>query len=175
MVEERRSWWRPRGAAVIPRTSNASHSGYNSGCRWFPKRGRRCVIASARCEILSTFVLAPKRDRLITLLGTKKGRAKVQKALAHFRDLDPRYARRLGPDHHTVASIVALLKQRGAPARCYVLSEDSELDGRELPLEEGLTNVRGKGMGAFISCIPGRLGYFEAEDEGERYILERRS
>jgi len=28
-------------------------------------------------------------------------------------------------------------------------------------------------MGAFVSCIPGKLGYFESEEPGERYVLER--
>jgi len=25
----------------------------------------------------------------------------------------------------------------------------------------------------FLSCIPGKLGYFEGEERNERYILER--
>lgn len=124
-------------------------------------------------DILTAFVLAPKRDRLVTLLQTKKGRPKIRRALAHFRDLDPRYARRLGSGETSASAIFALLKARGAPANCYLLSEDSALDGHELPLQEALSEVVGKGMGTFISCIPGRLGYFEAEDMGERYLLER--
>ncbi|HEY2379531.1 MAG TPA: hypothetical protein VGH98_26360 [Gemmatimonadaceae bacterium] len=126
-------------------------------------------------EIVNAFVAAPKKERLLTLLGTKKGRPKVRAALAHFRDLDPRYAQRLGPDQRTRDAIVTLLRKRGAPANCYLLSEDVELDGCELSVEEAVEKVVGKGMGTFISCIPGRLGYFEAEDMGERYLLERRS
>jgi hypothetical protein len=30
-------------------------------------------------------------------------------------------------------------------------------------------------MGTFVSCIPGRLAYFEAEGPGQRYVLERAS
>jgi len=29
------------------------------------------------------------------------------------------------------------------------------------------------GNGTLLSCIPGRLGYFEGEDPGERYVLAR--
>jgi hypothetical protein len=34
-----------------------------------------------------------------------------------------------------------------------------------------LKEVVGYGMGTLISCIPGRLAYFESEDE--RYILQK--
>jgi hypothetical protein len=61
---------------------------------------------------------------------------------------------------------------KGAPETCYALSEDSELDGKEIPLSEALKEVVGCGMGTFLSCLAGRLAYFE--DEDGRWILERR-
>jgi hypothetical protein len=76
-------------------------------------------MSDAAFEIVNAFVAVPKKERLLTLLGTKKGRAKVRAALAHFRDLDPRYAQRLGPDQRTRGAIVTLLRERGAPANCY--------------------------------------------------------
>ena len=37
-----------------------------------------------------------------------------------------------------------------------------------------LLNVeRAAGTGVFVSCLPGRLAYFEGEDVGARYVLER--
>jgi hypothetical protein len=68
-----------------------------------------------------------------------------------------------------------LLRAHGAPADCYVLSEKKDLDGHTVPLEAALDAVVGRGMGALLSCIPGRLGYFEGEVSGERYVLERRA
>jgi hypothetical protein len=56
-----------------------------------------------------------------------------------------------------------------------LLAEDPALDGREFPLEEALNAVVGRGMGAFVSCLRGRLAYFEGEEPGERYLLERAS
>jgi len=40
--------------------------------------------------------------------------------------------------------------------------------------EEALGEVVGRQMGTFLSCIPGRLAYFEGEDMGFRWVLERR-
>lgn len=42
-----------------------------------------------------------------------------------------------------------------------------------MPLDEALRAVVGRGMGAFVSCVPGRLAYFESEEPGSRYLLHR--
>jgi hypothetical protein len=67
--------------------------------------------------------------------------------------------------------IAKLLKQKGAPDVCFVVSEDSNLDRQQLPLLAALEQVVGYGMGTFISCIPGKLAYFE--DEEQRCVLEK--
>ena len=73
----------------------------------------------------------------------------------------------------TPEALERLLKSKGVPANCYCLSENDELDGQELPLGAALEQVVGYGMGTFISCLPGRLAYFEGEVARERYILVR--
>ena len=40
-------------------------------------------------------------------------------------------------------------------------------------LSEALAEVIGRGMGTFISCLPGKLAYFEGEERNERYICHR--
>ena len=62
---------------------------------------------------------------------------------------------------------------RGAPAECVLIAEDAALDGRRMPLAEALDAIVGRGMGAFVSCIPGRLAFYEGESVGDRCILER--
>jgi hypothetical protein len=53
----------------------------------------------------------------------------------------------------------------------FVISEDPALDQKELPLVEALKQIVGRGMGAVLSCVPGRLAFVETVDE--RFILER--
>jgi hypothetical protein len=69
------------------------------------------------------------------------------------------------------SSLQKLLVEKGAGAKCWVISENSELDGKEIDLQTALKETIGYQMGTFISCIPGKLAYFE--DEDGRYILER--
>ena len=70
-----------------------------------------------------------------------------------------------------VNNIILELQRRHSPNLVFVISEDSRLDQREIPLAEALEQIVGRGMGAVISCILGRLAFVETEDE--RFILER--
>ena len=122
----------------------------------------------------TTFLVEPSRRRLRTLLelGPKR-RKDVQALLDHAVTLDPRYAHHLDGGEASVRSVEETLHKLGAPETCYVISADSELDGRELRLAEALQAVSGSSFGGFISCSPGRLGYFEYEDANSRYLLRR--
>jgi hypothetical protein len=125
--------------------------------------------------LVRAFIIPNRRERYLRLLATARGRAKLRRSLAHCRDLDPRFARELSADMQTPAQIAALLQERGAPDECVILAEDSALDGRRMRLMETLEAIVGRGMGAFASCVPGRLAFYEGEDLGERYILERQA
>jgi hypothetical protein len=54
-----------------------------------------------------------------------------------------------------------------------VLSDHPELHSTEVDLDDALTRIVGFGYGTLISCLPGRLAYFEGEEMRERYLLER--
>jgi hypothetical protein len=92
--------------------------------------------------------------------------------LAHFKWLDDRYAKEIPSTvAPTVAEIARLLRQKGSGETIHAISEDKSIDGCALPLEVALQHIWGRGIGTIISCIPGKLGYFE--DEEESRLLER--
>jgi hypothetical protein len=124
-------------------------------------------------ELLRAFLLPEARDRFLALLETSKGRAKLRGSLAHLQKLDRRFCTPIPAESQDAYRIAELLRTRGAPRSCWVIAEDTALDGCEMLLEEALTAVLGRGMGALLSCIPGRLGYYEGEGPSERWILER--
>jgi hypothetical protein len=124
--------------------------------------------------LVKAFVVHAKQERTLDFLRKPTRRRYILAALPHFKDLDPRFARMV-PKPQSASSIVRLLQSRGAPPVCYVVSEDKDLDGRAMWLKEALDAVVGMGMGTLLSCIPGRLRYFEAETPGRRYFLERRA
>ncbi len=123
--------------------------------------------------LIRAFVLPRRRNRYFHFLNDPRRRAKLLRALDHLQNLDARYVQRIPPDKHSATDIATMLRHKGAPSTCHVISGSRDLDGREMPLGMVLAEVVGCGMGTLLSCIPGRLGYFESEEVGERYLLER--
>ena len=121
--------------------------------------------------LIRAFIVKRKQDRFVEMLSNPRHRRKATSSLAHFRDLDPRYMVAILPDAHTPEHLGASLRQRGAPDDCHVVSENRELDGKRLPLDEALQQIVGFGYGTLVSCIPGRLAFFEGEGPSDRFIL----
>jgi hypothetical protein len=125
-------------------------------------------------QLVDAFVTPTKRDRVRDLLAKPRRRRTILATLYHQAPLDPRYMTRIASSDQTPRRIEGLLRAKGAPDQCYAISTDSGLDGTTLLLREALDRVVGRGEAAILSCVPGQLGYFEAEEFGERYVLERR-
>jgi hypothetical protein len=119
------------------------------------------------------FIIPKKRDRYLSLLDTSKGRSKLAHGLNHCGDIDLRYAKLVPVDQQYTDAIEKMLRQKGAPDLCHVMSSNSNIDDEDMLLRRALEETIGMGSGTLLSCIPGKLAYFEFEDAGERYILER--
>jgi hypothetical protein len=125
--------------------------------------------------LICAFIVPERREQYVRRLSLEERRRIdfIGKHFGHMRDLDPRFARRLGSQEQRDARrVYDLLKEKGAPDTCYVLGE-SDYDGQEVGLGEALDDVFGYGVGVFLSCVPGRLAYFQGEKPNERYMLER--
>jgi hypothetical protein len=122
---------------------------------------------------VNSFMVPERRARALELLGQPKTRRKQLQRLDHSPDLDARFCTRITPGRQSQADIEDLLRKRGAPDKAYILSSHPKLDAQQLPLREALASVVGFGFGSVISCVPGRLAYYEGESAGERYVLER--
>ena len=75
-----------------------------------------------------------------------------------------------------IENIYRLLQAKGAGLTGWVLSEDPEIDGQEMDLRAALEHVNGRQIGTILSCVPGKLAYFEREDETlllARYFCQR--
>jgi hypothetical protein len=123
--------------------------------------------------LFEAFALSNRKGRYMALLATKRGRDKVLFSLDHFHDLDPRFCKQVAASEQNPAGVLSLLQSFGAPPLCYVISSWSEVDRREMPLADALAAIIGRGMGTFISCLPGTLAYFEGEDPKHRFICHR--
>jgi hypothetical protein len=123
-------------------------------------------------DLVSAFFVPAKHERYLEIFAKPKKRRKFLRDLGHFKDLDPRYTFLFPKNVHSAEEIASFLHQKGAPQSCRIISENSGIDGKEMMLIDAIREVLGRQMGTFLSCIPGKLAYFE--DEEGRWILERR-
>ena len=110
-----------------------------------------------------------RKARLRELLGSKRGREKFLRSLAHDPPFDPRYITAV--DYHAVEKE---LVARGAPADCYVISDSRDYDARTMPLADAVHVVDGYFVDdTILLCIPGRLAFYCGEDGRDQWIIER--
>ncbi len=121
---------------------------------------------------LARFLVGEWRARFRESLAPAKRRDTSRSQLPHLTHLDPRFSTPLPEEG--MGTLGATLREKGAGDRCYLLSEDPDLDGRELPLDDALAAIAegGSPHATFVSCLPGQLAYFRGADPGDRYVLE---
>jgi len=125
-------------------------------------------------KLFEAFAISTKRQRYVDLQATKRGRDKIRLGLDHFDDLDPRSCKRVPASEQSPSGVLKILQSLGAPSQCHLMSSRSDLDRREMDLSEALPEVIGGGMGTFVSCVPGKLAYFEGEAPKRRFICRRK-
>lgn len=119
-------------------------------------------------EIIRTFIEPNKRGRYLTLLAGRN-RKKLLEKLNGSWDLDRRWVTPI----KSKEDVAALLRSKGAPKKCYAISDIPEIDGQELLLEEAIQATEEGEWGTILGCIPGRLAYYRGEYGNERLLLER--
>ena len=112
------------------------------------------------------------------LLETEKGRKKFIDRLAHSFIPDERFVQKIPNRLQHGEGVLQLLKSKNAKRNCYIVSANQKIDGKTLPLAEALFHIVNMGaydgFGTLVSCLPGKLAYYEGEKPHDRYILERR-
>ena len=119
------------------------------------------------------FLAEPTRRRMETLLSLgAKRRQDVRSLLDHSISLDERYSEHLGGSDGFAAPLELRLRKLGAPSNCHVLASDPTIDGRQMPVRDSLHPIIGRG-GAYVSCIPGHLGFYEYAEMKRSFLLAR--
>ena len=117
---------------------------------------------------LLNFLLKDRRERARYLL--EKKRDEFTSLLHHPRIFKPHVLHKIEPRLQTSKDIAERLQEAGGVS-CYLISSDPDLDQQTMSIEEALAQIVGYGMGTFASVLPGKLGYLETEDAGERFIV----
>ena len=124
-------------------------------------------------EIVVGFVVKSKRERYAGFLRSPKARRKFIDALYHFKDFDPAVVVELPSSLETPDGVLKELERRGAGRTCYIISTAADLDQKTLELAKAIHDVFAV-EGTIVSCVPGRLAYYEGEAPSNRFILQRK-
>lgn len=129
-------------------------------------------------QFIQRFVRCDRRERArLELLSAKKRGAFLGRLCHTYAEIfDMRYLKPVSFPNSDYRAILQTLINKNAPKQCYVISGSTELDGQYADLPGALERVVGLGLPSVVICMPGSLGYFEAEQEAgppPRYLLER--
>lgn len=119
---------------------------------------------------IRAFIVPDKRERYRQMMARPKSRHKILQRLYHTLDTIPQRTAMIASGDHFPEGVEAMLKRRGAGARCYLIAPEAELDQREMPLREAIDLLINEDNVAVACCVPGRLAYYKAEWYG--IILE---
>jgi hypothetical protein len=122
---------------------------------------------------VESFIVKPRRERAMELLASSKHRHKFTSKFDHHgRDyFMPECILPIEPRHQHPPDISHMLRAMGAPQMCHVIG--GEHDGEDVELLAALKQIVGYGTGTVLSCVPGKLAYFEGEVR-ERFLLVRK-
>ena len=124
-------------------------------------------------QFVQSFIQKERRERCFFLLSRAEKHRTFTTQLAHFPWLDERFSAAIPASvAHTSKELVALLKQKGAGMSVWVISEDSSIDGRELPVQNAMDSIWGSFKGTILSCIPGRLAFYHGEEMKSERLLQ---
>ena len=128
--------------------------------------------------VINAFIVKRRRERARFELFNEKKREHFLWHMHNEAAFEPNCMQKIEEPVPSTRIVYDILKKRGAPDSCYVMSLFSSFDGQIVTLEQGLSEVVFNGHG-LISCIHGKLAYFEEEVPGgsgppSRFLLVKK-
>ncbi|WP_141434499.1 hypothetical protein [Bacillus sp. 03113] len=128
--------------------------------------------------IVKAFFTKRIQQRVLFELFSEKRRMDAMNRLNHnySTTLRKEFMIEISKPNSDSEEIEKLLKKQGASENCYAMSWNDKIDGKHISLSSALEVAVGEGFPSIISCIPGKLAYFEAEQvygSPPRFILSR--
>ena len=121
---------------------------------------------------IENFVTAPKRSRAKQLLSHPDKRIKFTARLAHSPDLDFSKQVKHGGSINQNPLVASWSKQHPNHT-VLILSENPDLDKREMLLHDALLHADSSGFGSVVICDAKHLVLYFAEDSSENAVLHK--
>ncbi len=122
---------------------------------------------------VKSFIVPEKRERYLEFLSKEKTRHKITWYIEQCADLEVKFKARIPISKQNEEDIYKILKQKGAPDNCYIISNYDDIDQKVMNLKKTI-DEHTFDSGTFVSCIPGKLVFYASEEENGRFILEKK-
>ena len=119
--------------------------------------------------LIKKFVIKDKQERYLNFLSKEKTRQKFTSELYHFRDFKWNLFREIPGSESESHTIVTKVKSIKNISSCYVVSVNSEFEGKVISLEEAVENLVGE-EGTILIFGEAEIVYYEGEAPSRRYI-----
>jgi hypothetical protein len=123
-------------------------------------------------KLIDNFIINSQKERYRFLFDSKK-RHQYLKKLHHFEDYCENLLISIPPDKQNAQGIYNLLKYYNVPNECYIISTSYLYDMKYMKLDLALKELLGNDFPSIISCIPGKLVFYEGEAPSNRFILKK--
>jgi hypothetical protein len=120
-------------------------------------------------KVIENFVIESKRDRYLTFVKKPKTRKKFINELAHFSSQLDRFEEIKKNEWNVINQKLDRLNEI---ADCYVISENREIDGKRMKVDQALSETIGMGMGTLIVFGNAEVVFYEGEGPSDRWIKE---
>ena len=127
------------------------------------------MITKQEKIFIKKFVVKDKQDRYLTFLEKEKTRNKFTEKLYHFNDFNWELFRKIPGNKSEENTIAFKVKNKKNFSTCFVISTDSEYDGKTMLVEEAIENVVGI-EGSILIFGDAEIIYYEGEAPSRRYI-----
>jgi predicted type IV restriction endonuclease len=120
-------------------------------------------------KVIENYILKSKRERYLNFIKNPKTRKKFTDELAHFSSQLENFEEIKTSEREVINE---KLKRIKSTQDCYVISENSEIDGKRMKIDNALTEAIGMGMGTLIVFGNADLVFYEGEGPSDRWIKE---
>ena len=120
-------------------------------------------------KVIENYIVKSKRGRYLNFIKKPKTRKKFTDELAHFSSQLDNFEEIKTNEWEVINE---KLKRIKSTQDCYVISENSKIDGKRMKINNALTETIGMGMGTLIVFGNADLVFYEGEGPSDRWIKE---
>jgi hypothetical protein len=129
------------------------------------------MITIQEQTFIKKFVVKDKQDRYLTLPEKGKIRKMFIEMLYHFNDFNWQLFREIPGNESKKNTIANKVKSRKNLSTCFIISTDSDYDGKTILVDGAIENVVGI-EGSILIFGDAEITYYEGEAPGRRYIRQ---